>query len=177
LNQRKSKLAPAEETRRRRVLTRQGVEDDPLLLKNHLDPGRGKVDLVACTAMKNVENKLERLCVFGCKCLVNPCAVVQKTLRKVKITHLEAVDERRPSLDIILADADANVHLRVDKGLQGRNVAVPQVIEKRGPAPRETIDGGDIRTLADDPEENSVAADKGRIMEEGSAFDNKIRRK
>jgi hypothetical protein len=55
LDQRKAKRASAEETRHRRVLMRQVVEDDPLLLKNHPDPGGGKVDLVACTATKKAE--------------------------------------------------------------------------------------------------------------------------
>jgi hypothetical protein len=92
------------------------MEHDPLLVKNHPDPRGRKVDLVACTATKkaetlgfaSAENELER-CVFGCKWPVHPCAVAKKTLRRVEITHLEAVDERRASLDMALADADANV--------------------------------------------------------------------
>jgi hypothetical protein len=34
---------------------RQEVENDPLLLKNHPDPGGGKIDLVVCTAKKKAE--------------------------------------------------------------------------------------------------------------------------
>jgi hypothetical protein len=93
------------------------------------------------------------------------------------MTHLEAVDEPRASLDIALADADANVHLRVDKGLQGRNVGVSQGIEKRGPVPREMTNGGDIRALADDPEENWLRQTKAAEWRKGVPLITKYRRK
>jgi metallophosphoesterase superfamily enzyme len=47
----------------------------------------------------------------------------------VDIAHLEAKDERRASLEIVLVDAD--VHLPVDKRLQDRHVRVPQNIQNR----------------------------------------------
>jgi hypothetical protein len=76
------------------------------------------------------EGENNRFCVHGernrelilcaCKCPVNPYPVVQKTLRTVEITHLEAVNGRRASLDIALVNA--NVHLRVDQRPHGINV-------------------------------------------------------
>jgi hypothetical protein len=52
LGQRKAKLAPAEKTRHRLVPIHEGVEYDLLLLKNHPDPGGGKIELVACTTRR-----------------------------------------------------------------------------------------------------------------------------
>jgi hypothetical protein len=40
------------------------------------------------------DNKLESSSVLAYKCPAHPCAIAKKTLRKVKITPLEAVDER-----------------------------------------------------------------------------------
>jgi hypothetical protein len=110
--------------------------------------------------------------LFACKCSVELHAIVQKTIRTVEITHLEAADGRRASLDIALVDAD--VHLCVDKRLQGRKVMVPEGIENRAPAPCEMVDGERIPVLADYPEESWVAADESPRMEEWSAPDNKI---
>jgi hypothetical protein len=71
-------------------------------------------------------------------------------------------------------DVDVDIDLRVDKGLEDRHVRVPQGIKKRGPALREMADGGDIRSLADDPDESWIVADEGRRMKEGSGVDNEI---
>jgi hypothetical protein len=60
----------------------------------------------------------------------------------VEITHLEVVDKRRASLDIALVNA--NVNLRVDKGVQDRHVRVPKGIKNHRLAPREMIDGGEL---------------------------------
>jgi hypothetical protein len=68
----------------------------------------------------------------------------------VEITHLEAVDGWPALLDIALVDAD--VHLRVDKHLQARNVGVSQGIENRGLAPREMVDGRGFQAFAGDSE-------------------------
>jgi hypothetical protein len=80
---------------------RDGVEKDPLFRNKHPDPCSQKTDLVACTAKKAetivfafVEKKFQSSSVFACKCPAHPCPIVQKTLRKVEITDLEAVDER-----------------------------------------------------------------------------------
>jgi hypothetical protein len=53
-------------------------------------------------------------------------------------------------------------------------LGLSQGIENRRPSPRETVDGGDIRVLAEDPEESWVAADESPRVEERSAHDNKI---
>jgi hypothetical protein len=100
------------------------VDEDPLFLNNHLDPGGRKVDLVACTAKKKAErinlplaeNKPQTLSVFNCKCPAHPCAVTHKTLRTVDMTHLDTIDEARASLEIVLGDTD--VHIPIDKRLQ-----------------------------------------------------------
>jgi hypothetical protein len=85
------------------------------------------------------------------------------------------VDERRASLDIALVDAD--VDLRVEKGLQDRHYRVPQGLEKCDPTPGEMVDGRDIQALADDLEESWVVADEDGRMKEGSAIDCKIPKK
>jgi hypothetical protein len=101
------------------------VDGDPLFLNKHPNL---KVDLVICTAKKKAEkidlafaeNKLQSWSVFDCKCLAHLCAVTHKTFLTVDITHLEAVDERRASLEIVLVDRD--VQLPADKRLQDRHV-------------------------------------------------------
>jgi hypothetical protein len=129
---------------------REGVEKDPLFLNKHPDPCSWKADLTACAAKKAeiidfafAENKPQSSSVFACKCPAHSCAVVQKTLHKVRITHLEAVSERRASPDIGLVDAD--VHLRVDKRLHEQHVRVPQSMENGSQAPREIADGGNTK--------------------------------
>jgi hypothetical protein len=72
---------------------------------------------------------------------VHLCAVVQNTLRTVEITHLEAGDRRRASLDLSLFH---DVGLRVDNNLHDRQAQVPQGIKNRGLAPRKIIDGGEM---------------------------------
>jgi hypothetical protein len=52
------------------------------------------------------------------------------------------------------------------RGLHDRQVRVPQGIENSGLAPHETIDGKEIRTLADIPEESRLAADQSFRMGE-----------
>jgi hypothetical protein len=99
---------------------REGVEGDPLFLNKQANPGGRKIDLVACTAKKKAEridlalaeNKLQRRFVLDCKCAAYPCEGNQKRLRTVDITHLEAVDERPASLEIVLINAC--VHVPVD---------------------------------------------------------------
>jgi hypothetical protein len=92
---------------------REGVEKSPLFLNKHPDPAGWNVDLVACTAKKKVERislpcaekKLQSWSVCECKCPAHPFAVTRKRVRTVEITHLETVDERRASLEIVLGDA------------------------------------------------------------------------
>jgi hypothetical protein len=67
---------------------------------------------LTCLLAPEEEGGDNRFCVRGernrepvlsaCKCALHPCAVVQKTLRTVEVTHLEAVNGRRASLDIAL---------------------------------------------------------------------------
>jgi hypothetical protein len=54
-----------------------------------------------------------------------------------------------------------------------RNAGFPQGTENRGAAPREMVYSGEIRALADDPEDSWVAVDESLRMEERSALDNK----